>query len=262
MPDIATPRGVVLVTRPVDQNAALCKAIDALGCRSIALPLIKIQPKQADSSLTQVVARLEQFQHVIFVSKNAIQHGLDLIDGLLTERPTGINWYTVGDASAAALASRGVHAMTPVAEMTSEGLLALPALTEVEGDKVLIIKGEGGRRHLHDALSARGACVEELSVYHRVCPVYQHSDIAAAFVEQPVDSILISSGEGLDNMVSLMDAETLAIAQRCAVVVPGERVASSARQHGFQNIVLADNATDKAMLKALKVHYGIQEEPE
>ena len=136
--------------------------------------------------------------------------------------------------------------------MTSEGLLALPGLQEVDGDRVVIVKGEGGRTRLMDSLQQRGARVDDLEVYRRVCPDYGPGELQAIIAGGGVQYILISSGEGSDNMVSLLDSSAMAALQGCTFVVPGERIAAAARQAGFSQLVVASNATDDAMLAALQ----------
>ena len=63
--------------------------------------------------------------------------------------------------------------------------------------------------------------------------------------------VLLSSGEALDNMVSLLDSASLARVQALTLVVPGERVAQQARSQGFEQVRVADNATDDAMVAAV-----------
>ena len=125
----------------------------------------------------------------------------------------------------------GVNATEPRGAMNSEGLLALPSLQSLADQRVLIVKGEGGRALLREKLAGRGARVEELVVYCKF--------------------ILLSSGEGLHNMVSLLDEASLVRVRGLTLIVPGARVAEQARAAGFSQVRLADNATDEAMVAAV-----------
>jgi uroporphyrinogen-III synthase len=191
------------------------------------------------------------FEHIIFVSQNAIHYGMDWIEDFWPQLPTGIHWYTVGSASAALLESFGISVLLPEKSMSSEGLLELPTLERVNGERVLIVKGEAGREYLKDTLELRGARVEELAVYRRARPAYLEGELAGLIIGEGVEFILLSSGEGLDNMVSLLGGDALDLVKRRTLVVPGERVAELARQAGFDNVIEAENATDGAMLAAL-----------
>ncbi len=249
MADSAIP---VLVTRPAGQARELGERISAEGFRPVYAPLLAIEAfAEPGTEQRQQLLDLCHFEHVIFVSRNAIRHGMAWIEDFWPQLPVGVHWYTVGSSSAAALADYGITALQPETDMTSEGLLALPSLTAVEGQRVLIVKGEGGRRQLYDTLAQRGARVEELAVYRRARPQYAPGELAAQLAAQQVEVVLVSSGEALDNMVSLLDEPGPAGAVPCTLVVPGVRVAAAARAAGFRQVLEAPNATDDAMLAAL-----------
>ncbi len=249
---MADTRIPVLVTRPAGQARELGERISAAGFRPIYAPLLAIEAfAEPDTEQRQQLLDLCHFEHVIFVSRNAIRHGMAWIEDFWPQLPAGVNWYTVGSSSAAALADYGIAPLQPTSDMTSEGLLAVPSLAAVAGQRVLIIKGEGGRRQLRDTLAERGARVEELAVYRRARPRYAPGELAAQLAAEQVEVVLVSSGEALDNMVSLLDESGPAGAGHCTLVVPGARVAAAARAAGFQQVLEAPNATDDAMLAAL-----------
>lgn len=245
----------VLVTRPTAQAGALGERLLQAGFRPVYAPLLEIRPfDEPDPAQRQLLLDLCNFDHVIFVSQNAIRYGMDWIEDFWPQLPTGIHWYAVGTASAAQLEAYGIAVLLPESSMNSEGLLELPTLARVHGERVLIVKGVGGREHLKDALELRGARVSELAVYRRACPAYLEGELAGHILGEGVEFILLSSGEGLDNMLSLLGGEALDSVRRRILVVPGERVAGLARKAGFDNVIQADNATDEAMLAALDAY--------
>jgi uroporphyrinogen-III synthase len=145
----------------------------------------------------------------------------------------------------------GVDAVEPRGDMSSEGLLALPSLQSLAGQRVLIVKGEGGRDLLREKLAARGARVEELVAYRRVKPHYASGELGARILSTDCKFILLSSGEGLHNMVSLLDEASLMRVRGVTLIVPGARVAEQAGAAGFSKVRIADNATDEAMVAAV-----------
>ena len=62
------------------------------------------------------------------------------------------NYYAVGSATAKLLLEAGIDASFPKDKMTSEGLLELVPFSEINGENVALIKGEGGRDYLAAAL--------------------------------------------------------------------------------------------------------------
>jgi len=248
------PARAVLVTRPAGEAAdALCAALHDAGFAPRALPLMQLHALPELTPASRRMAQdLDNYQHVIFISANAVRFGLDVLENYWPQWPQGLHWYAVGAATAALLARHGIDATTPGAAMTSEGLLALPGLAQVAGARVLIVKGAGGRETLARELRARGAAVDELACYARAAPDLAPGELAARLAAWRIDTILLSSGEGLENLLALLSpAETTKVKRLC-VIVPSERVAMRARAAGFARVVTAANASDAAMLHALQ----------
>ncbi|QIB65253.1 uroporphyrinogen-III synthase [Kineobactrum salinum] len=243
----------VLVTRPAGQGDSLCQAIAGRGRPVHQLPLLELQPLPALSAQERArVLALDEFQHIIFISANAVRFGMAVIEDHWPQLPVGLHWYAVGDGTARALAGHGVSAEVPGLEMSSEGLLQLPGLSRVEGHRVLLVKGEGGRGLLAGELARRGAQVETLACYRRCAPRYAGGEFVAALQRWQIGIILISSGEGLENMLALLDPAETSKLQSVTLLLPSARVAETAAAAGFRHRIVADNASDEAMLRALE----------
>ena len=242
----------VLVTRPEGQAGRLRDALVLQGYAVHAQPLMELSalPELAAAD-QQYLQNLDQYQHVIFISGNAVHFGMEHIVASWPQLPVGINWYAIGASTAQSLAAYGVVPLSPALEMTSEGLLALPTLQSVAEDKVLIVKGEGGRDTLRETLEARGAQINELRCYRRICPSLGAGELAQKISDWQIGLILISSGEGLTNMLALLSPQETTNLQSVALLVPSRRIAREAEAMGFTNIVLAENASDAAVMQAV-----------
>jgi uroporphyrinogen-III synthase len=242
----------VLVTRPAGQSDALCAGLQAQGLRAVVCPLLEIEPfAQPNAGQRQSLLALDEYQHLVFVSANAVRYGMRWIEDYWPQLPLDLNWYTVGETSARELAGHAVTVQRPETEMNSEGLLELAGLQEVKDQKVLIIKGEGGRETLRETLQQRGARVEELTAYRRHCPKLAAGVLYGIIEKDDCQLLLLSSGEALHNMVSLLNEEELRQVQQLTVVVPGTRVAAIAGTNGFSQVITAASATDDDMLAAI-----------
>ena len=73
----------VLVTRPRHQARDLTEAIEALGGTAILFPVIEIVARDAADVLADV-AKLQDPEITVFVSRNAVDHGLPYAHGKLT----------------------------------------------------------------------------------------------------------------------------------------------------------------------------------
>ncbi len=149
----------------------------------------------------------------------------------------------------------------PQGRYDSEALLALPAMQQVTGKSVLIIRGRQGREQLADTLRARGAQVRYAEVYRRVKPDNDNRVLIQALQQKQIDIISITSSEALHNLVEFGHSE-LEILQRLPLIVFHQRIAERAGQLGFHGPILISRETsDIGILETLlKWHNGITRE--
>jgi uroporphyrinogen-III synthase len=209
----------VLVTRPVRQSGELVSAIESAGGRSIVFPVIEIAPR-SPQDIESELAGLSDPDIVIFVSRNAVEHGLAWSgDGAIA---------AVGPATAAAIeAAARVVDICPASGFDSESLLAEPALTEVRGKTIRIIRGNGGRELLATTLRERGASVNYLEVYTRRAPRYSQAEIAE--VARQLESgeipvVIVMSVESLHNLLALLPESCHPALAKTRLVTPAARV--------------------------------------
>ncbi|QFU77118.1 uroporphyrinogen-III synthase [Halioglobus maricola] len=249
---MATELPAVLVTRPSGQGDSLKGRLRQLGYRPLHQPMLELTAlEEVSPQQRQLLLDLDLYEHVIFISANAVRFGFSLIDDYWPQLPAGLGWYAIGGITAGLLAERGLDVIEPGAEMSSEGLLAVESLQDVAGARVLIVKGQGGRDTLRRELDARGARVDELACYTRRCPVLPAGELGELLSREQIETVLISSGEGLQNMLTLLSEEESTKFRDIRLVVPSPRVEKQAREAGFTQVKTAANASDEAMLAAL-----------
>ncbi len=259
MPDLPETARVVVVTRPRAQADALAQAVAASGRTAVLLPLLEISPVEDAAPLRAALAELDRFALVAFVSPNAIDAAFAHIDAWPVAVPVAI----VGDGSRAALARHGVTGdgftiFSPAdsAHSDSEHLLQRLDLAAYAGKRVLIVRGDGGRELLADALRAAGARVEPVAAYRRATPVLT-AELAArlrALLAQPNDWIITSSEalRGLAGLVQAIDDDALmARLQQQRLIVPHARIAQTARDLGLEHVRLTGSG-DARLLAALQ----------
>ncbi len=249
----------VLVTRPAGRADALLEAIEAAGGVARHIPLLDIVPldQHNDADLwletRDRAAHLGRYSAVIAISVNAVHYGLSWIGRYWQQRvPADIKWYGIGAATQAALARWNVQAEIAGAGSTSEALLALPQLQNLEGQRFLVLRGVGGRETLAQGLLARGAEVDLLECYRRQRPQLAAPEQQRLW-QPPADAVCINSAETLANLWHYLSTAQArcAVAQR-PLLVPSARVADSARELGFEQIVVSADAGTAATLAALQ----------
>lgn len=220
----------IVVTRPARQAAGLVEQLAALGARPLVVPAIVILPPSDRSALDRAHATLDTYDIAVFVSGNAAEYGAPARGAW----PARVRAFAPGPGTAAALVAVGVtDVQVPTTTFDSEGLLALPALADVRGRRVVIFRGDGGREALGDALRERGAQVDYVTCYRRAAPESGIGGLADALREGRVHAFTITSSEGLDNLWALFDAAARERVRQVPFFVPHPRIAERARGLGL-----------------------------
>lgn len=228
----------IVVTRPRDQAGELAGAIAAQGGEALLFPLLEIGPPADPAPLAATV--LADYAVAVFISPNAVAYSLP---ALLARQPwpAGLLPAAVGQGTVKALAAQGIAGcIAPTERFDSEALLALPELQaqRVEGKRIAIFRGDGGRELLADTLRQRGARVDCIACYRRSPPASGVEPLMAAWRAQRLDAITVSSSEGLRYLVDLLDEPGRARLAATPLFVPHARIAENARALGLANIIL------------------------
>lgn len=244
----------VVVTRPAAQAGPMTERLEALGARVIRVPLLAVEAPADPAAALAVLGEADRFDLAIFVSTNAVERGLAMLraaGGL----PPGLRLAAIGRATAEALrALARPPDLVPAGRFDSEALLALEELqsARVAGRRVLIVRGEGGRETLAEALRTRGAQVEYAEVYRRLRPPVDGEGLAALGKARQIDAIVLTSGEALDHLFETLPRPPHGWLDGVALVVPSARIGEAARRHGHPRApVVAREAGDEALIGAL-----------
>lgn len=241
----------VLVTRPEPQAAPLSRRLMALGAEVYRLPAVELVPREDRASLRAALGPLDRFQWVVFVSANAVRFGASLLDGRRDPHLAA-----VGPATAAALNHAGYRvSLVPQGGYDSEHLLASPEFAHVEGQRILIVRGGGGRELLAEQLTARGAQVTYAEVYDRRCarPIPGAVEaVEAEWGRGAIHVVTATSGELLRCLFEILGPQGRELLTRSPLLVGGPRIGALARQIGLQGpLIVAQGADDEALVDAL-----------
>ena len=223
----------------------------------LAVPVLGIVPVQEPErrqAIKNLILNIDQFEKIIFVSQNAARETLRWLDEFWPQLPADIEYFAVGRKTGQVLSENGISASSCLDAMDSDDLLSLPALERVAGQKILICRGCGGRPRLGEQLTARGAAVTYGEFYQRTLPdtaisALRNSDFGRGDYREIIS---VFSGESLSNLIQVLTLAEIHQWRELPLLVPGQRVAQQARECGFAQIITAVNATDAAMLDALR----------
>ncbi|WP_394201695.1 uroporphyrinogen-III synthase [Shewanella waksmanii] len=234
----------VLLTRPEGRNQSMIEALTQKKVPHFTTPLLEVQPfKDQPAALNAFL----QADIIIFISTNAVAYAAHLCPQF-----PNAHYFAVGDATYRALAELGIAAeQAPADNQQTEGLLTLASLQKLNDVNVCIVRGVGGRETLAEQLQSRGANLSYWQVYQRQCPTLDAKQIVADWQQHQVDTIVVTSGEILANLINLVPKEQFAWLQACHIIVPSIRVYQQAQAAGLNQLTNAKAANKDAVLAAL-----------
>jgi uroporphyrinogen-III synthase len=246
----------VAVTRPVAQAKKLNALLGEAGAAVIDFPLIEITALDDYTDFTQVIHQLDDYDLMIFISSNAVQNAMPRIVARWPELPATLQFSAIGPVTAEELKGFGVkEVLTPIGRFDSESLLALPALQSMQGKKVMIVRGIGGREVLANTLKTRGASVTFAECYQRVNPQQDCLLLIEQTKSEKCHAIVVTSSEAMRHLVAMakVSAENVNThwLGKLKICVNHQRVADEAGVAGLE-LFVADAPGDAAMLNCLK----------
>ena len=243
----------IVVTRPERQSSAISQRLTELGAKVIRFPLIAIETIP-NKRLNQ--STIANCNYLIFTSRNSVEMAIkslmgDLPIGSILKIPKTIKIAAVGKQTAEALSAQGVSAsIVPTELFNSEALLKHEDLQAVESKKIAIIRGEDGRDLLRDTLVERGATVDYIDVYRRVCPVENLLPLVKFQEQGGIDIIMLTSVEGLNNFHSLR--ADLTQLQHATLLVGSRRINDAIKELSHRGRVLvSEDPSDDKMVNCL-----------
>jgi len=223
----------VIVTRPQRPAAVFASRIAALGGKPLIWSAIVIEPPDDVARLADAHSKLDDYDIAIFVSANAVEFGAR--PG--RPWPAALRTFAPGPGTADALAAAGIaDTRIPAKSWDSEGLLELPDLADVEGKRIVIFRGEGGREFLGNTLRTRGAIVDHVPCYRRVAPTGGADGLVEALRDGRAHALTLTSAEGVDNLMAALSAEGRAMIARLPAFAAHPRIVERARERGLQAV--------------------------
>lgn len=231
----------ILNTRPAHQSKNLTELLRKSGAEVFELPIFEIQ------AITFDAQSITTSDMMIFLSANAV-------DNFFSQYKKNISGkiIAIGSATADALKKHAVENIIIPEKFSSEGILEMPLLKNITHQKISIFSGENSKSLLPIELKNRGAIVHKIICYRRVEIEYDMQKIFPS-LQNKIDSVIVTSGETLEGLLDLflVPAYRMWILEKKLCVINDE-MKNFAKNTGFSNIIQAENATDQAIVDALR----------
>ncbi|WP_350305648.1 uroporphyrinogen-III synthase [Photorhabdus viridis] len=244
----------ILVTRPYPAGEELVRKLQAEGKTAFSAPLINIHPGSELPQLAEKVNQLNTGDMVFLLSKNAVHYANSQLNKINLLWPDKLIYYAIGRSTALAF-----HQLTDINVIwssegeTSEILLELPSLHQVENKQALLLRGNGGREVIARTLTERGASISYCECYLRQPVDYPAAEFSAHWKKYGVQTLIVTSGEILQLLYNLIpESDRNGWLLNCRLVVVSERLAHIAQSLGWQNVKVAKSADNDALIQALE----------
>jgi uroporphyrinogen-III synthase len=250
-----TPRLGVLVTRPGERCDSLCALIQSQGYQAHPWPAIDIRPVVPSTAGLERLSRARPEDLIIFVSKSAVAFGLSFVLESARTRLAAI-----GPSTTRALSDSGLDVDIRPSGFDSESLLAEPALEQVSGKNVYIVRGVGGREKLGRELQRRGAEVTYIEVYRRETrrPGSEERDALMEVWENGgIGLYTATSVEILESLYDQLGPRFAGLLAQTPLVTASRRVVQrSVQLHHRAERILSPGPDDQSLVEAIATWQG------
>ena len=269
-PTVLVPGGVqahplrgrrIVLTRPLAQSGDFEERVCALGGEPVTAAAIEIVAPESWTIADAALRRVGTYDWLAFTSANAVRTLVDRADaiGVARDQLRSRRLAVVGPATASVVrTSLRPPDFVPTVN-AAEGLAE--ELVDIDNARVLLPRGNLADDTLPATLRARGAFVDEITVY-RTVPGPGIPEIVAGVRESGVDALLFASASAVRFVADALVADTTSTGLRRQrwplAACLGPVTASAARACGFQSVIVSDDATQNELIDAVARWFGAE----
>jgi len=250
----------IVVTRAAEQAQELVRSLEQNGAEVILFPTVSFAPPEDWQKNDEQLSRLEAFDAILFLSKNAVRYIFDRCArlGIKCEMVGSPNRFivAVGPATAQALTEKGVRVDYVGKTQTGESVVR-EFRESLGGRRVLLPRSDRGDERVSDALREIGATVTEVVAYRTVAPLSIDAGALAAVRAGEVDAIVFSSPSAFQNLENFLDkSETKKLAQSVAFAAIGPTTARAIREAGVPVAIEAARPSSDQIVEAMIEYFS------
>jgi uroporphyrinogen III methyltransferase/synthase len=240
----------VVVTRAQGQAGGFASKLRVLGADAIEFPTIAVWPAMDYAPLDSAIARLGEYDWLIFTSANGVRYFLERLDGSgLDLRALRAKICTIGPATRDAVEALHLKVDLLPKEYVAESLVEAFAGFDLARTKILLPRAAVARDLVPVELSKRGAQVDVVEAYRTVPPADAASRAKKIFgAKDRPDWITFTSSSTVKNFLEIAGKEAL---EGVRVASIGPVTTATARECGLEVAVEAKPYTLDGLLAAI-----------
>lgn len=244
----------ILITRPSPHGERLVNKLLFLDRLAYHFPLIYFSIGRSLSLLQQKLRVLSEGDLLFIMSGYAVLYAHYQLLNVGVSWPTKLMYYSVGQATSVKMyCLSGILVRYSNVQETSEGLLKLPELINIYGERrALILQGNYGRSILKNTLQKRGVCVNCCECYNRNFFSYDGVEQYYRMLHWNISTIVITCKSVLMQLYYLFPkCYRVGWLVHCRLIVVSTRIAVCAKNLGWTDIIVSYSANDDVLIAML-----------
>lgn len=233
-----SPRAAVVVTRAESDDGPLCTHLRTLGLEVLLWPAVSVQ-RASGNSLSEALARIEDFDWIVFASRQAITAVIRFLPRL----PASVRVAAIGRATAQVLRHRGFSVDLMPNEANAASLVNAFAAQGCAGAEILYPASSRALPTITQGLSQLGAKVQQVEAYRTEAAFLDVNDCRAWIDRDVIGAVTFASPSAVIELErALGPADFKRLLGKAASVAIGPTTARALAERG-RTAVLAESAT-------------------
>jgi uroporphyrinogen III methyltransferase/synthase len=252
----------IVVTRAQSQAGAMRERLESLGAEVVELPVISIEPPADPAPLDAAIARLAEYDWLIFTSANGVRFFLDRLDRSPRDlRSLRARICAIGPATRRAIEELHLKVDLMPEEYVAESLVAAFAGSgytpgdDLNGRRILLPRAAVARDLIPVELARLGATVDVVEAYRNVPPAGAAERLEALFSSaRKPHWITFTSSSAVNNFVAIAGSSALAGIRIASI---GPVTSATLRSHQLEPAVEAAEFTIDGLIAAILEHVSV-----
>lgn len=236
----------IVITRAEGQSGEFAAKLRALGAEVTEFPTISIRPAADFAPLDAAIARLGEYDWLIFTSANGVRFFAERLKG--PPKDLRARLCAIGPATRRAVEELGLKVDIVPLEYVAESLVEAFAGEDLGGKRMLLPRAAVARDVAPEALRARGAVVDVVEAYRTVVPGDAAERAREIFGARKPDWITFTSSSTVNNFVAAAGREAL---DGVRVASIGPVTSRTLREHGVRVDAEAGLYTTGGLVEAI-----------
>jgi len=248
----------IVITRDHLQSTELIKKINVLGGKCESYPTIKICPPSNWQKCDAIIAKLNDFDWIIFSSVNAVKFFIQRFLKNQIDKYSG-KVGAIGRQTQIVLEKNGWFVDFVPDYFSAEGFVAQFNDINLTGKKILLPGSAIARKELAAGLTRFGAQVQKITVYRTICSVGDKADkISKSIFQKKIDAILFFSPSAVNCFYEIMGESVIKMIIKNKIVIGaiGDTTANSLKKIGLQIQIIPEESTQQGLLDYLVDYFN------